>query len=403
LALKKAKNELEFGGIPDSTLYWIICKISRAFLKLKYNIKIQNKDVINLKPPFIVLGNHTSKLDPFIMAAVMYPHKVNYLGTNYYFRNPLLRPLLSAGGIIPKVQFFRDTRAVLRMGKVISRGGILGIFPEGRRSIDGTISPVSDAIAKLIKLYKVPVAAMVSKGGYLSLPRWSSFGRKGVIEVNTRVILTVEEVENLSIEDIKKAVLNSLYYNEYEWNREKRTSFKHKKIAEDLGCILHECPSCGRERSMLSKGNRLYCKSCGNAALMDEYGFMHPGNENCVIFEDTVKWMAWQKKRTQNRVMDEEFTITSKVKELRIADSLTGPYRKAGSGELVLHHGGLTLKGLIDGEFKEMFFPIHVMASIVSEFGLNLEITDGKNTYMFYLEDGQDVIRFELAIENMAK
>jgi 1-acyl-sn-glycerol-3-phosphate acyltransferase len=399
----KVKKELEYGKEPNKLLYSIVCSISKVFLKTRYNIKIDSTNVPSLKPPFIALGNHPSKLDPFIMAVTLYPNRVNFLGTNYYFRNPILRPLLISGGLIPKIQFFRDTRAVLRMSKVISRGGILGIFPEGMRSIDGTQSPMSDAIAKLIKLYKVPVIAVVSNGGYLSLPRWSPFSRKGAVEVSTKMVLSTEEIESMSIAGIKKAVCESLYYNDYEWNKERRISFKHKRIAENLDCILHECPSCRKEKSMLSSGNRLYCRHCGNAAIMDEYGFMHPENNNCVVFEDTIKWMDWQRERVQNRVVEEDFMIISTVKELRIADTVTGPYRKAGRGELVLNHGGLTFKGLIDGEFKEMHFPLHLLSSIVSEFGLNFEITDGRNTYMFYLEDGQDVIRFELAVEKMVK
>jgi 1-acyl-sn-glycerol-3-phosphate acyltransferase len=88
-------------------LNFIVCRLSKIFLKAKYKIKFENRTIKDMKPPFIVLGNHPSSLDPFIMASAMYPHKLNFLGTNYYFRNELLRPLLRRGGIIPKIQFIR--------------------------------------------------------------------------------------------------------------------------------------------------------------------------------------------------------------------------------------------------------------------------------------------------------
>jgi ribosomal protein S27AE len=401
MKLNETNNKLEYGNKPNTVLYSLVCYLSKIFLKLKYNIKIQNCNISGIKPPFIALGNHATKLDPFIMAVALYPHRINFLGTNYYFRNPILRPLFKAAGVIPKIQFYNDLRAVRRMNSVISRGGSLGIFPEGRRSIDGAPSEISIAIAKLIKLYKVPVVGVVASGAYLSLPRWSSFSRKGTIEVNMKPLLTAEEINRLTLEEIKDKVCTSLYFNDYEWNKVNRVSFKHEKIAENLHYILHECPSCGNEKSMMSKDNRLYCRVCGNAALMNEYGLLYPQNDNCVIFEDSVKWFEWQKNRTRKRLMEDNFSISSKVKELWIAKGLTGSYHRIGMGEIVLTSVGLTFKGIVNNEPREMFFSIQVLSSVVSELGVNFEITDGKNTYRFDLEDGQDAVRYELAIAEL--
>lgn len=394
----KVQDKSAYGKKPNSLLYFIVCRLSKIFLKIKYGIKIDNSSIKYMKPPFIVLGNHPSSLDPFIIAAAMYPHKINFLGTNYYFRNELLRPLFKLGGIIPKIQFYRDTRAVRMMNKVIARGGILGICPEGRRSTDGSQYAISDSIAKLIKLYKVPVVAVVSHGAYLSLPRWSAFSHRGSIEVSVKEVITTEQVEKLSLEKIHKTVCSSIYYNECEWNKIKKVSFKHKKIAENIHNILHKCPSCGLDKAMISKNNRLYCKLCGNAALMDEYMLFKAEKESSIIFEDAVKWLNWQKDKAKEQVQDSNFSISSVVTKLRIADAFTGPYRDAGKGEFLLNHQGLTFKGTVDSELKEMFFPLSILASISSEFGENFEITDGKNTYCFFLEDGQDVIGIELAI-----
>lgn len=394
----KEKTKPEYGSTPNTLLYFLVCRLSKIFLKFKYKINIENSTVKYMKPPFIVLGNHPSSLDPFIIASSLYPHKINFLGTNFYFRNPILRPILRLGGIIPKVQAFKDTRAVRMMNKVISRGGILGICPEGRRSTDGSQYPINDAIAKLIKLYSVPVAAVVSHGAYLSLPRWSAFSHKGSIEVSVKEILTVEQIKKLSIEEIKHIVCSSLNYNDYEWNKVKNISYKHNKMAENIHFVLHECPSCGREKTMVSKNNRFYCSMCGNSALMDEYGLLHPESSSCIIFEDAPKWLNWQRQRAYKRVQNLNFSITSKVIKLRIADCFTGPYYNSGSGDLLLNPEGLIFKGTINSHYQELFFPLQVLSSISSEFGSNFEITDGKNTYCFFLEDGQDIIRIELAI-----
>ncbi|MCM0647520.1 1-acyl-sn-glycerol-3-phosphate acyltransferase [Clostridium swellfunianum] len=394
----KQMNKLDYGNAPNRILYFMVAKLSYIFLKIKYRIKIDNSSLKNMKAPYIVLANHPSALDPFILTATMYPHKVNILGTNHYFRIPILRPLLKLAGIVPKVQAYKDTRAVRMMNKVIAIGGILVIYPEGRRSTDGSQYTISDSIAKLIKLYKVPVAAVVSNGAYLSKPRWTSFPHRGCIEVNTKEVLSAEQIKELSIEKIHSAVCSSIYYNDYQWNRIKKVSFKHKKIAENIHNILHQCPGCGKEKAMRSNKNRLYCKFCGNAALMDEYGFLNPEAESSVIFEDAVKWLKWQREKAKATVQAIDFSIVSKVVKLTRADAFTGPYRNAGHGTAALTNEGLTFNGIVDSKPQEMFFPMSVMYSISSEFGSNFEITDGKNTYCFFLEDGQDVARIELAV-----
>jgi 1-acyl-sn-glycerol-3-phosphate acyltransferase len=398
MKLSKEKSKYEYGNIPNSLLYYLICKLSKAFLKVKYNVEIKNSCIENMKPPFIVLGNHPSSLDPFIMAASMYPHRMNFLGTNYYFRNPLLRPLLRIGGIIPKIQAYKDTRAVRMMNKVISRGGILAICPEGRRSTVGSQYRISDSIAKLIKLYKVPVVTVVSNGAYLSKPRWSASPRRGSIEVNVQQVLTTQQIQELSLEEVKSVACSSIYYNDYEWNKNKKVSFKNNKSAENIHNILHMCPKCGSEKAMISGDARLYCKLCGNAALMNEYGFLIPESESSTIYEDASKWLIWQRKQARQAIKNSYFEIRSKVTKLRIADAFTGSYRNAGYGNIVYNHNGLIFQGIIDGQQGQLIFPISVLSSISSEFGVNFEITDGKNTYCFFLEDGQDVIRIELAI-----
>lgn len=403
MTINKDKNKAPYGGKPNSLLYFIVYRLSKLFLKVKFNINIENSTIKHLKPPFIVLANHPSSLDPFIMAVTMYPHKMNFLGTNYYFRDNLLRPLLRMGGIIPKVQFFKDTRAVRMMNKVIARKGIIAICPEGRRSTDGSQYPISDSIAKLIKLYKVPVMALVSNGAYLSMPRWSAFAHKGTIEVSVKEMLTAEQIDKLSLEEIHKKVCSALYYNDYEWNKNRKISFKHEKGAENLHNILHKCPNCASDKAMWSKDNRLYCKKCGNTAIMDEYSFLKPEKDTSVIFEDAVKWLTWQKEQAKEQVKNPDFFLNAAVTKLMVADAFTGSYGDAGKGELILNRTGLTYKGIVDGESKEMFFGLSTTATISSEFGVNFEITNGKDTFCFFLEDGQNAVLFELAIMELIK
>lgn len=403
MTLKKNTVKPVYGSKPNRLLHFLLCCYSWLFLKSKYRIKFHNTSIKQMKAPFIVLGNHPSALDPFIIAAATYPHRINFLGTNYYFRNPLLRPFLRLGGVIPKVQAYKDTSAVRMMNKVIARGGILAICPEGRRSTDGSRYVISPSIGKLIKLYKVPVVTVVSHGAYMSKPRWSAFTHRGSIEVNVKEVLSAEQVLKLSAEELHDAVCCSLDYNDYEWNKARKISFKHKKQAENIHNVLHKCPSCEADKAMDSKNNKLYCRHCGNTVLVDEFMLFNPENEGSVMFEDASKWLQWQREKARDQILDPNFTIKTKVINVKIADGLTGPFEGTGQGELLINKDGLYFKGTFNSEPKEMFFPLQILASISSEFGDHFEITDGKSTYTFVLKDGQDVILIELAVKELIK
>lgn len=393
-----SKKKIEYGGKPIGIIYFLLVFILGVHFRVKYRFKVDKKGIKGLKPPFIVLGNHPSYIDPFIMAAALLPHKINFVTSNFYFRNPKLRSFLEAMGCIPKIQFRTDMRAIRLIKKVILNGGSVGIFPEGQRSIDGSSFNISNGISKLVKLYKLPVVLVKANGAYLSWPRWSPKSRRGHIECNVNILLNPEEISNMDVVQIHNTINNALSYNDYEWNRIKKVPFKGKKIAENLHYILHQCPKCNSRLSMKSRKNTLYCSTCGNTAVMDRYGFLHPENKDCVIFEDAAKWYSWQTENMLELIKKDDFSINAKVKELKMADAFEGEYKSAGFGEITLKKDGLHFEGIVNNEPRESFFPINNIWGISADLGSDFEICDGNQAWWFFFEDGQKVIEFNTAI-----
>lgn len=391
------ENNIEYGKKPG-IIYSFIVLLFGIFFKVIYRLKVDRKGINGIIPPFIVLGNHPSYIDPLIMGIALHPYRVNFLASNFYFRIPKLRGFLKAMGVIPKVQFHTDIRAIHLIKKVISNGGSVGIFPEGQRSIDGSNSNISFGISKLVKLYKIPVISVNSNGAYLSWPRWSSKSRRGRIECNADILIRKEEIVNMDVLEIHNRINNALSYNDYEWNRVRKIPFKGKNIAENLHYILHQCPKCCSRLSMKSRGNTLYCSSCGNTAIMDEYGFLHPENEDSVVYEDAKKWYSWQKENMRELINKDNFSINAKVKELKMADAFEGQYKSAGFGEITLKKDGLRFEGIVNDEPRDAFFPINNIWAISADLGEDFEICDGKQAWWFFLEDGQKVIEFNMAI-----
>ena len=78
-------------------------------------------------------GNHTSNMDPFIIAQTLPAgRRVQFLAKKELFRGPI-GWLISAGGSFPVDRSKNDLGAIRNALRVLLAGGTLGIFPEGTR------------------------------------------------------------------------------------------------------------------------------------------------------------------------------------------------------------------------------------------------------------------------------
>lgn len=128
-------------------------------LRLFFRPKIEGLEHIPEDGAAIVAGNHLSFSDHFLMPAIL-KRRITFLAKAEYFTGPGVKGRLTAAffrsiGQIPVDRSGKEAgQAAIREGLgVLSRGELLGIYPEGTRSHDG-------------KLYKgkVGVAVMAIKG-----------------------------------------------------------------------------------------------------------------------------------------------------------------------------------------------------------------------------------------------
>ena len=56
-----------------------------------------------IKPPYIVLANHTSNFDPALVQVAIGNAACRFMTSNYYFRLPLVGSILRKWGAIAKI------------------------------------------------------------------------------------------------------------------------------------------------------------------------------------------------------------------------------------------------------------------------------------------------------------
>jgi 1-acyl-sn-glycerol-3-phosphate acyltransferase len=101
----------------------------------------------------LILGNHVSAVDPFVVAATSMP----FFSPVWWrapakaelFRIPVIRNILSSWGAIPVIRGQHDLESIGRMVALIPSSVIVA-FPEGRRSTNGQLLPGRPGMGKVI-------------------------------------------------------------------------------------------------------------------------------------------------------------------------------------------------------------------------------------------------------------
>lgn len=146
---------------------------------------------------FILATNHASHLDPPLAGIGIMPRVVRYMARDSLAKPPFMSWLL------PKllcVLIDRDKGdvAALRAGiKVLREDGVLGVFPEGTRTLDGELQPAKKGIGFLVAKARVPVLPCYLDGTFLALPRGRKWPRPARVRAFYGPPITPEEIQNI--------------------------------------------------------------------------------------------------------------------------------------------------------------------------------------------------------------
>ncbi len=138
--------------------------ISRIFFKIKYI----GKENIPADGGYIIASNHIHGLDPLIIALGLPKKKqMHFMAKKELWDNPFTAWCFTKVNGFPVSRGRADTTSFKHAIEVIKKGFILGIFPEGTRSKDGTPQKARrgvSAIAASAKSGILPVAVYNNEG-----------------------------------------------------------------------------------------------------------------------------------------------------------------------------------------------------------------------------------------------
>jgi len=123
---------------------------------------------------YIISPNHQSYLDPFLMCFGL-PFgvfkKLFFVGAVEYFETPLTRWFARLTNLVP-VDADSNLIPAMQAGAFgLTHGKVLVLFPEGERSIDGTVKKFKKGAPILAQHLGVPIVPVAIKGVYELWPR----------------------------------------------------------------------------------------------------------------------------------------------------------------------------------------------------------------------------------------
>lgn len=277
----------------------ILRYIAHPILTIPFHVRGENLKVVKeTARPYIILGNHTSVLDPFILTVVA-DIPVQYVVSDSQFRNRFISFWLGLVGSIPKTKVISDFDTVKHIVQIKKNKGIIGIFPEGQSSWDGNNLPLVKSTFKLIKSLKIPVIVARLRGAYLTWPRWSPRPRRGKVTIEFERILDTKTIRSLSVEEIEELITRKLQHNEALYQRNRQQRFSSPRIAEYLERALFACPSCGSFHTLESRKQRVTCSACGYTVHFSNTGFFE-SRRGKLRFDNVRDWNLWQQEELRS-------------------------------------------------------------------------------------------------------
>ncbi len=371
-----------------NAIYSILGTVWKLFMYKKYHVHYTMKrDPRKESGPFFFISNHASRLDYIFTGIPLLPQRMNYVAGYNEFHRSHLALVFKLLRVIPKKNFVPDIHTVKEISRVIKSGGGVCLFPEGMSSISGANQPVAIGTGKLLKHHKVPVYYSVIRGGYLTSPKYNLRDRLGRVEVEYDLLFTPEDLQRLTAEEIEDAINRAIYHDDYAWNKIHQHHYDiGENGAEDLEDLLFWCPKCGRQHTMATKGNTIFCTACGNGATLSDTYELIPFNDTCVIPETQTAWFNAQRAVIRREVEQEDFAMEEQV-ELGILPDYELLKNQAtsqivGSGTLRLDRSGLSYQGTKNGEV----FSFHIKSRDLPTYGM---CTDLSRFYTFV--DGEFV------------
>lgn len=192
----KGTDELDYSKYPCGKTLKQEKQLLVLLRKIRSTYEIQIKGIENFPKDTncIICSNHASYLDPFFLLAAFGDDYIRYKRCATLAAIHTLREnhkLFSLIGGIPVERAGNTLPAIARCRWCLSEGYDLILFPEGKRSRDGSMLPFKSGAAELAIENQVPILPIYIDGAFEIFPRHKKYPRRYDYKMNQKLQLKI--------------------------------------------------------------------------------------------------------------------------------------------------------------------------------------------------------------------
>jgi len=176
---------------------WVVRLLCLYFVDKKLNNPLP-------QAPYIIIANHASYLDIFLMHSLLSKNRFLFLGKSEILSYPLIKTYFKRMNIpVYRSSAVKSARALVIAAKEVKKGWSLVIFPEGGIPDDDNprMVPFKEGAFQLAKSLNIPIVPVTFTNNYRLFSDPSQvFGpaRPGISHVYIHPFISAEEVKSMS-------------------------------------------------------------------------------------------------------------------------------------------------------------------------------------------------------------
>lgn len=137
-------------------LYRIARVFCWVFFKVFFRITWQGRTNIPRQGPVILASNHASYVDPVVLGLAC-PRVIRFMAKEELWQIWGMKQLVTWFYAFPVHRDGLDRQVIRTAHNLLRKGKVLGIFPEGRRSLDGRLGSAHPGVAFLAVKSGAPI------------------------------------------------------------------------------------------------------------------------------------------------------------------------------------------------------------------------------------------------------
>ena len=171
-------------------------KIAQPLLKKLVKFEIKGQEHVPPSGGAIVMSNHVSYLDPIFLGAAV-PRELHYIARENLFRVKLWGDFIAYFNAFPIKRGKPDLQALRKTLSLLKENKLLLMFPEGTRSVDGTLGKALEGAGFITYRANVPVIPAFVKGTEIVLPRHAKGITRAKVSVSFGPAIELTELRSM--------------------------------------------------------------------------------------------------------------------------------------------------------------------------------------------------------------